>query len=158
MKDFGYLFKLFQIDQEEPRKEAIKAMQNRFIEILPTYNNKICVNFFEDVVELIFLSDIKKVDIKKFLYDIEKYINIKIVNDIYINLTEKYKDLSKECNKIIIKFFTENNNSDPISLAYLIDKCNNIGDDVFSKINNYVLKEDDIFSQYETNNYKFFKE
>ena len=159
MKDFRYLFKFFQIGQEEPRKEAIKAMQNRFIEILPTYNNKICYNFIEDAVEIIFLSDKKKVDIKKFLSDIEKYLNVKIINDIYINLTEKHKDLSKECNKISVKYFTENKeNSEPVSLAYLIDKCNNIRDDIFSNINNYALKEEDIFSQNETKNYIFFRE
>jgi len=158
MKDFRYLFKLFQIDQEEPRKEGIKAIQNRFIEILPTYNNKICVNFIEDAVELIFLSDKTKVDIKKFLSDIEKYINTNTVNDIYINLTEKHKDLSKDCNLIIIKYFTKNiENLEPKSLVYLIDKCY-IGDDVFSKINKYALKEGDIFSQNETNNYNFFRE
>ena len=159
MKDFGYLFKFFQFGQEKPRKESIKAMQNKFIEILPTYNNKICFNFIEDAVELIFFSDKKNVDIKKFLSDIEKNLNVKLVNDIYISLTEKHKDLSKECNKIIVKYFTENKeNSDPVSLAYLIDKCNNIRDDIFSNINKYTLTEEDIFSQNETNNYKLFRE
>ena len=66
MKDFGYLFKLYQI-KENPRKEVIKSLQNRFIELLPTYNNKECPNFIDDVVKLIYLSDKNKVDIKKFL-------------------------------------------------------------------------------------------
>ena len=160
MKDFGYLFKFYQIDQENPKKEVIKAMQNKFIEMLPTYNNKICFNFTEDAVKLIYLSDKKKVDIKKFLPDIiERKFNVKTVNDIYISLTEKHKDLSKESNKIIVKYFTENKeNSNPISLALLIDKCNNIRDDIFSNINKYTLKEEDIFSPNESKNYLFFRE
>ena len=66
IKDFGYLFKFFQIGKEEPRKDVIKAMQDRFKEILPTYNNKICFNFIEDTVELIFLSEKKKLILKNF--------------------------------------------------------------------------------------------
>jgi len=161
MKDFEYLFKFYtNIEQENSRKHAIKILQARFIELLPTYNNKECINFLNDVVELIYLSDKNKIDIKKFLSEIiEKKFNVKVVNDIYIDLTEKHKDLSKESNRIIVKYFTEyKENSDPISLAYLIDKCNNIRGDIFSNINKYSLKEDDIFSLNETKNYIFFRE
>ena len=63
MKDFGYLFKLFKIDQESPRKEVIIALQNRFIEILPSYNNKECPNFINEVAELIYQSDKNNVHI-----------------------------------------------------------------------------------------------
>jgi hypothetical protein len=59
-----------------------------------------------------------------------------------------------------VKYFTEyKENSDPISLVYLIDKCNNIANDIFSNINQYSLKEDDIFSfPKESNNFIFFRE
>ena len=86
-------------------------------------------------------------------------MNVKTVNDIYINLTEKYKDLSKECYKLVVKYFTEyKENSEPISLVYLIEKCNNIRDYIFSNINKYTLKEDDIFSLKESKSYIFFRE
>ena len=101
IKDFEYLFKLYNIPQESTRKPVSKALQNRFIELLPTYDNKECPNFIDNTTELIYLSDKNKIDIKKFLTDIiEKNLNVKTVNDIYINLTEKHKDLSEECNKI----------------------------------------------------------
>ena len=62
-------------------------------------------------------------------------------------------------NKIIIKYFTQNKvNYEPIYLAYLIDKYNNIREGIFSNINEYALKEEDIISHYETKNYKFFRE
>ena len=137
MKDFGQILKFYNINQENSNIQVIKILQTRFIELLPTYNKKICPNFIKDVVQLIYLIDKNNIDIKKFLSEIiEKKLNVKTVNDIYINLTEKHKDLSKESKKIIVKYFTEyKENSDPVSLAYLIDKCNNIANDIFSNIN-----------------------
>ena len=149
MKNFGYLFKLYNIEQEknpEKHKERlikiIKALQNRFIEILPTYNDKECPNFIDEVVELIDLSDKNKVDIKNFLSEIiEKKFSVKIVNDIYFNITEK-KNPSKECKEIILKYFTEyKENSDPKSLSELIFNCKNLRDDMISNINKFILKE-----------------
>ena len=147
MKNFGYLFRFYKTEQEYPRKAVIKSLQNRFLEILPTYNNINCPNFIKDVVELIYLSDKNKVDIKNFLYEIiEQKFKVKTINDIYINLIENHKDLSKEFDKITLTIFNKyQGNPDPIILAYLIDKCRNLGDDLLSKINNYILKEDDIF-------------
>ena len=160
IKDFRYLFKLYQPNLENPRKQIIKSLQNRFIELLPTYNNKECPNFIDDAVELIYLSDKNKIDIKKFLLEtMEKKLNVKIVNDIYINLTEKHKYLSKECNKIIVKYFTEyKDNTNPKTLADLINQCNNIRADIFSNLNKYILEEEDFFSLNESKNYIFFRE
>ena len=161
MKDFGYLFKFYIIKQENPFEvKVVKALQNRFIELLPTYNNKECPNFIEDVVELIYISDKNKVDIKKFLTEtIEKKFCVKTVNDIYVNLTNNKEGLSKECNKIILKYFTKcKENSDPKSLSDLIYKCKNLRDDMLSNINKFILKEDDILNFNETKNYIFFRE
>ena len=86
-------------------------------------------------------------------------MNINLVNNIYINLFKKHKGLSNECNKIIIQFFTEHTEySDPISLAFLIDKCNNIKQNLFSNINNYTLIKDEIFERKESNNFIFLRE
>ena len=161
MKDFGYLFKFFIVKQENTfEKKVIKALQDRFKELLPTYNNKECPNFIDDVVELIYLSDKSKVDIKKFLNEfIEKKFCVEIVNDIYVNLTNNKKGLSKECNKIILKYFTEcKENSDPKSLSDLIYKCNNLRDDMLSNLNKFILNENDILNFNETKNYIFFRE
>ena len=123
-------------------------------------NNIEYPNFIEDVVELIYISDKRKVDIKKFLTEIiEKKFCVEIVNDIYVNLTNNKKRLSKECNKIIIKYFTEcKENSDPKSLSDLIFKCTNLRDDMLSNINKFILKEDDILNFNETKNYLLFRE
>ena len=161
MKDFRYLFKFYEpTNKSSFRNEVIKNLQTRFIELLSTYNERQCPNFTEDITELIYLSDKKRVEFNKFLLAIRQMnFNINLVNNIYINLVKKHKDLSNECNSIIIKFFTEHPElSDPISLAFLIDKCNNLKQGLFSNINNYVLIKDEIFEKNESNNFIFLKE
>ena len=151
MKDFGYLFKFYK-SKYFPYlcyKAIFKGFINRFIELISTYKENECPNFFEDTAELIYKSDLTKVDIKNFLTKtIEKNFNLKIINNIYINLIKKHKELSKECNRIIIKFFNEyTGDLNPISSAYLIDKSNNIRKDLFLNINKFILKEDEIFQR-----------
>ena len=161
MKDFRYLFKFYESTNESSfRNEVIKNLQTRFIELLPTYNEEQCPNFIEDIAELIFLSDKKNVEFNNFIStNIESKFNVNLVNNIYINLVKKHKDLSNECNKIIIQFFTEHEEySNPISLAFLIDKCNNIKQNLFSNIKKYVLIKDEIFEIKESNNYIFLRE
>ena len=161
MKDFRYLFKFYESTNESLfRNEVIKNLQTRFIELLPTYNEKQCPYFIEDLTELIYLSDKKKVEFNKFLSkNIEKNLNVNLVNNIYINLVKKHKDLSNECNKVIIQFFTEHTEySDPISLAFLIDKCNNIKPNLISNLKKYVLLKDEIFEINESKNFIFLKE
>jgi len=160
MKDFGYLFKFYKLDYEKSlRVEVIKYLQNKFFQLLPTNNDKENTNFIEDIIELIFLSDQRKVDLKAFLTKIEKILDIKTVNDIYISLYEKHKDLSRECNKLILKYLIDHiEYLNAISLACLIDKCNNIKKEKFSYINKYTLKQDDIFEINESENFTFFKE
>ena len=160
MKDFTYLFKLYESEQEKSlRYEVVKILQIKFIELLPTYKEKECPNFIENVVDLIFLSDQKKVDVKKFLSKIiEKNANENSICNIYTNLVKKHQDLSKECEQKIIKFLTDHKeNSNPISLAYLIERCN-IKKDLLSIINKYILNHDEIFGKEETNNYIFLRE
>ena len=112
-----------------------------------------------DIDELISLSDQKKVELKTFLSKIEKALDICTVNNIYINLFEKYKDLSKESNKIIQKYLFEHiEYLNAKSFACLIDKYNNIKKDKFSYINKYILKQDDIYEINESENFTFFKE
>ena len=79
IKDFGYLLKFHKSPEEEYKKEVIKSLKTRFIEIIPTYNEKECPNFINDVVELIYRIDYYKSEIKKFLVEIiEKKFNVKM--------------------------------------------------------------------------------
>ena len=141
VNNFGQI-KLFQIsiDKSIALKHIIQGLFNSLTYFLSNeerekfksiYNDIKINNFIEDIVELIFLSDQKKVDLKSFLTKIEKILDIKTVNNIYFNLMEKHKDLSEECNKIIIKYLIDHiEYLNAKSFACLIDKYNII----FTKI------------------------
>ena len=162
MKDFGLLFSFFNFFQDkEIRPECVIVMQNKYKEIFNTYRIDECPNFIHDTVELIYLCDKNKINIKKFLKEeIQRLLDVKTVNNIYINLTEKYSFLSKDCSSIIIDYFTKSKeNSNYSSLIFLIEKCKNLRGDIFSNINKYIIKnENEFFLIEETENYKFFKE
>ena len=159
MKDFNILIKLFSNNENNNiAYQYMIALQKRFKELFNTYSKEKCPNFINDVVELIILSDKNKVNLKKFLIEhIQIYYNLDVVNEIYITLTEKYENLSRDIIKIIIDFFLKDKtNSQPLSLVNLIEKCKKIRYYIFSELNKYIISEEDIFNYEETDNYKFF--
>ena len=159
MKDFNILIKLFSYNENNNiAYQYTIALHKRFIELFDTYSKEKCPNFINDVVELIILSDKKNVNLKKFLIEhIQKNYNLDVVNGIYITLTEKYENLSRDIIKIIIDFFLKDKtNSQPLSLVNLIEKCKKIRHYIFSELNKYIISEEDIFNYEETDNYKFF--
>ena len=161
LKDFRFLFKLYKIDNEASlRYDVIRLLQNKLLELLPPQKDIEYPNLVEDVTKLIFLSDHqKKVDIKKFLLNIEKQLEDETVNNIYTNLIKKHLELSKDCNQKIVKYFTEHKEKiNPISLAYLLDKSDKLKKDLCLEINKYILKQDEIFEKQESNNFIFLKE
>ena len=159
MKDFRLLFSFFKFYQEKGIDDScILIMQDKFIDLYPTYKENECSNFIKDISKLLYLSS-KCRNFKDFNDRIQKIMYYKTVNNIYIYITEKYPDLSKDFLDIILKFFIEDkNNSNPSSLVYLIEKCKKLRKEIFSRINKYVMKEEEIFSLEESENYKFFKD
>ena len=160
MKDFGLLFSFYDFYQDNEYKyESILAMQKRFREIFDTYSNEKCPNFTNDVVKLIYCSDKKNVNLKKFLKEdaIQVLLDVEKVNEIYLKLIDEHQDLSKEIKEIIIEFFTTNNNSEPSKLLYLIKNCQKLRGDIFSKINKFCIKEEDFLKIEENEKLKFFK-
>jgi len=159
MKDFGLLFSFYNFYQDKEYKyELIYVMQKRFLEIFNTYSNEKCPNFINDIVKLIYCSDKKNVNLKKYLKeDIQVLLDVEKVNEIYLKLIDEHQDLSKEIKEIIIDFFTTNNNSEPIKLLYLIKNCQKLRGDIFNKINKFIIKEEDFLKIEENENLKFFK-
>ena len=159
MKDFKILLKL--LSSEKGTNEITQYMitlQKRFIELYNTYSKEKCPNFINDTVELIFLNDKYKItSLKKLLVDhLQKLYNKDTVNEIYISLTENYKTVSKETITIIIDFFLKDKtNSQPLSLVNIIQKCNNIRQDIFSNLNIYTIDEEDFFNHQELDSCKF---
>ena len=163
IKDFSVLFSLFEtqdkVKEKDYRTDAINVMQKRFIEIFSTYSPEKCPNFKKDVMKLIYLSDKKKVNIKKFLVDFfQNNLDVEKVNEIYLQFIEEYQDLSKDIKNIIVEHFTKNkNNATPSNLIKLMKICKKLRKEIFSNLNKFIIKEEDFLLVEETENYKFFK-
>ena len=167
MSQFNILFKLLDQNTDENKKEinydytTILKMQTTFEILMPTYSEENCPNFIDDVVDLIYYSDLKKANLESFNIDyIQKMLNYKIVNSIYISLAKKYTNLSKKQVTIIIDFFLKNpvNSNNINNLLYIIKNCNEFRKNLFSNMRNYIIKENDIYSKEESGNFKLLKE
>ena len=89
---------------------------------------------------------------------IEKKLEVKDVNSIYIQLTENNEPLSEKCKNVIVYFFTKNKiNARLNNLVELIEKCKKFRNTIFSNLDNYIIKEEDFFSLEATDNYLFYK-
>ena len=159
MKDFELIFKLFNIEiDKDPPPDYVDAIQNRFFEIIDTYDQK-CHKFPENVALLICLIDKKKLKIKDFLTKIQELLERKTINDIYITASNLYHEyLSNNTINLIVNFFTKDKtNSEPLNLVNLIQKCKNLRKEIFSNIDKYIIKENDFLYLEESDNYKFYK-
>ena len=160
MKDFSLLFSFYQISIENDYSyDAISDMQNRFIEIFNTYSDKECPNFQKDLIKLIYLSDKKKVNIKKFLVDfLQNNLDIEKINDIYLKLVEEHQDISKDLKGIIVEHLSKNKiNATPSNLINLLKNCPSLRGEIFANLNKFIIKEEDFLKIEETENYKFYK-
>jgi len=159
MKNFGLLFSFYDFYQDSEYKyESIFYMQKRFIEKFHTYSNEKCPNFTDDIVKLIYWSDKKNVNLKKFLQeDIQILLDVEKVIEIYIKLIDEHQDLSKDIIEIIIEFFKMNNNSNPFALLFLVKNGKRLSSYIFSNINKFIIKEEDFFKLEENERLQFFK-
>ena len=159
MKDFGLLFSFYNFYQDnEYKTEYISYMQKRYIEIFNTYSKEKCPNFNDDTAKLIYWSDKKGVNLKKFLReDIQNLLDVEKVNEIYLKLIKEYQDLSKNIKEIIIEFFTTNINAEPSNLLYLIKNAQKLRSELFDNISKFIIKEEDFFRPEENDRLRFFK-
>ena len=161
MKDFGILLKLFLIDNvKEYKVEALKILKDKYIELLPNLQFDKCKDFFENTITLISSIDSKKIDkdIKEILGSIQNNLDFEKVNELYLKLSEENKNLTEKTKGYLVQHFTtDKNNLNPTSLIYLIKNCVNLRKEIFSKINKFVITENDFLSVEETENFKLFK-
>ena len=162
MKYFSLFFKFYCFNEEkEISNECITIMQKKYKEIFHTKIIDDCPDFLDNTCELIYLSDKKKVGIKKFNEELQKLLDVNSINNIYIHITDKYNDLSNELLNLIVKFFTtDKQNANPTSLIILIENCRKLREDILSNIDKYIIKNEEEFFyplNQMTINYKFFK-
>ena len=109
-------------------------------------------------MKLIFLIDKKKLDTKDLLKLLQDNLDYEKVNELYLKISEEHKDLGDKTKDSIAAYFTtEKNNINYSSLIYLIKNCKNLRKEIFSKINKYIITENDFLSLEETENYKLYK-
>ena len=159
MKDFGLLYRFFLYDNnKEYKTDVLKIMKKKYSDLLPTLQYDNCPNFVEDTIKLIYLIDQKKIDTRDLLKLIQENLDYEKVNDLYLKLSEQHKDLSDKTKDCIAAYFTtDKNNINHSSLIYLIKNCKNLRKEIFSKINKYIITENDFLSPEETENYKLYK-
>ena len=164
MKNFGYLFELFDINkrQRDYEKDCLNIMEQKYKKL---YLDKFDKNqhFINQTVDLIYYSEIKNYDITSLIKEClfkDKKNNIDSIDDIFKKLIQKEKQFSEKLTDIIVDFFNDNIlKSDIMSFKYLINnlKAKRINSDIAVFLNDYILTKDDIFSMNKTNNYKIFE-
>ena len=136
-------------------------MQSKFCELIKNYDQQKYPNLKDDLILLIFFSDQKMENIENFLIQfLHNNLNVKLINEIYITLLSRYKDLiSSSTKNIIHDFFTKNNsNKNPETLAYLIKNYPELSENILQNIDDYyIIKRDEFLEPKQNKNYILFK-
>jgi len=157
MKDFGKLYQLFKIDEiGEIPNEYIIELKNRYKELIKTYSEESCPNFFEDSVKLLKLINTNNLGLKEFLNELKEFININLINKILSKLARN-DDIKKDLKKSVANFFTEEKNTNPEELVSVLNINQNLRSQIFQGMNRFILTEDDIFDLEENEKFKVLK-
>ena len=125
IKYFGLLFELFDINNNKKDYSIImiQYMQEKFQYLII---NKPGLNeytiFIEDVSNLIFYSEIKKINSIGIIKNILNIYSENIIEQIYKKLIEKNIEYSEELTKLITNFFIKNIKKADISCLFYIIK------------------------------------
>jgi len=165
IKDFNILYKLLDIsknkNQSDYHQNSLNLMQSKFCELIKNYDQQKYPNLKDDLILLIFFSDQKMENIENFLIQfLHNNLNVKLINEIYITLLSRYKDLiSSSTKNIIHDFFTKNNsNKNPETLAYLIKNYPELSENILQNIDDYyIIKRDEFLEPKQNKNYILFK-
>ena len=160
--NLNILFQLLNKSKEEDEKEydnySIKKMQTTFEELLYSSSIEKSKNFKNDIIDLIYFSDVRGVNLNNFIEEtIEKILdNIEIIN-VYIELLKKY-EISKEFENIIIDYFLNNPiNNNSWTLTQISNNSKELRKILFKNMGKYVINENDIYTKKESENFKLLK-
>ena len=163
MKYFNKLYHLFNIYEKKDNcdKPTINLLTQKFSQLLNTFDKNECPDFVNDISLLVYLLDKNGLQQQKFMQEIieKSSLPIDLIIGIYINLSSKYST-SHIVNKCIINYFTKNKEVFKINnLLYLFLnlESDEIIKGILGKINNLIIKEEDIFQENETNSFKLLK-
>ena len=161
---FGLLFELLNKGKQNEFYKfdynSISLMQYTFETLLYTYIPENCLNFKNDVINLIYYSDQVKFKINKLLKEeIELNLNSNLISEIYSIVLQRHETLSIETLNIILEYFTQNNwNTNYANIMNLIKLSPKIKKLMLDKLDKYIIQENEFFEIEETNNYKLLLE
>ena len=161
---FNILFKLLNKNKNEDdvKKEydttLISIMQSTFVNLMKkdcSTENFPNLDISNDVIDLIYYTDIYNANSEDFNKYIQDRLSPDLVNNIYISLSENYKDLSKKLINIIINYYIEKPLiGKNLILVDIIIKSEKLRKDLLSNMKKYVIKENDIYQIEDTINFQ----
>ena len=160
-KGFGTLMKILNTSNNKDEKkfssEALEKMREKFINLLYEQNNIEENNFKEELVELIFYSDLKQdSETQYFLQKLQDKINFEIMKNIYFELFKRYQDnISGEMKDYISSSIIKNQNDD--ILITFAEKFKFFLPNILKNINNYEPQKEDFWKLEENKKLKLLK-
>ena len=143
-------------DEKTYSSEALKKMKKKFISLLDQKDNIEENSFKNDLVELIYYSDLNQDDEKiSFLQNL-KNINFEIMKNIYFELFNRYQDnISGEMKNYISKYLISNQNDD--ILITFAENFKFFIPNILTNINNYEPQKEDYWKLKEDKKLQLFK-
>ena len=135
-------------------KSALISTQNTFFIICKQYTNEKLIIYLDIISSLIYKSDInlEEENVRLFLEELEKNLNIDFVINLYVNVLNKYQKLSMNTINKIHSFLEK---LDFKYIAILIRDLNeNSIDFIKRKITKYIIKEEEFFDLEDSNSMK----
>ena len=152
MKDFSILLRLFNFPNISSNDKVIVVfLRAKFIKLINTYTKESCPNFINATSLLIYGLDKCGINFIQFLDD--KILNNfprEISNEIFLNITKNYQDISKDLIKYVINYFINAKNNPKIeTIISLLKTAPNINflKLIFYEINIYTIKEEELFNE-----------
>ena len=156
MKDFGKLYDLFNIEENENIPNAIvNELKNRYKELIKTYKDRVCPNFLDDSAKLLRLIHKNKMHVNDFLKGLENSLDNEIINKILIRLSEG--DISSDLKKKIVDYFMKEKYLNTTMLLYIINNCHKMQKELFQGMDIFILKEEEVFDLEENEKFLLLK-
>ena len=150
VKDFNILYKLLYEQKKCDKTKVLSSIQNEFLSRFTNCSLDDLNHNIDIISNLIYYSDKQKVNIKKFLEQIEKKLNKVFLRNLYIYILNNKKDINNNT-KIKLTNFIESDN-DYESIILTIKNLNKDNEKNFSKLKKYLFEEKDFLEMEETFN------
>ena len=165
-KDFHLLLLLF-----PPKKIEwyiaillIKKLQYKYLDLYEEpFIKEQCPHFFDDSVELLYISDNISKNIEEFIDELHKKKSDDLIYEIYMRFLDKHRFISIKAENEVVQFMLDRNKQrnekkECNLFSYLFKKCPNSKNIIISYIKEYQIEEDQFFLVETSENIKIISE